>query len=116
MRRTRGYPPVWATGGVRRRGWPSAGRAAAGAQSIRGQEVDGSSGPGRPARASANRRHLPPGRAGQGKEEGTQETQPQETWRRGQRPEVAQKGPLVNRGIPKIRDLWNSIAAQHNWL
>ena len=31
-------------------------------------------------------------RAGQGKEEGTQETRPQETWRKGLHPEVGQKG------------------------
>ena len=47
---------------------------------------------GQPAIASAKRQGPPPGRAGQGKEEGTQETLPQETWRQGQHPEVCEKG------------------------
>ena len=44
-------------------------------------------------------------------EEGTQETRPQETWRKGQRPEVGRPGPLVHGGMKKIRDPLNSIAA-----
>ena len=52
---------------------------------------------------------APPGRAGQGKEEGTQETRPQETWRQGQHPEA---GPLVDGGIEKVRDPRNSTEAK----
>ena len=44
---------------------------------------------------------LPPGRAGQGKEEGTQGRRYQGTWRKGQHPEAGQKGPSGQWGHEK---------------